>query len=83
MGVKRVVAASLPLSGCAMDTADGVGLSFFGLAILIVLPLLIWPPLKAWLERRDHHRRMSRAWREAPYGEKPKKPRGRRSSAGS
>lgn len=80
MGVKRVVAASLPLSGCALDAADGLGLSLFALAVVIVLPLLIWPPLKAWLERRDHHRRMSRAWREAPYGVKPKK-RARRSSA--
>jgi hypothetical protein len=82
VGVKRVVAASLPLSGCAMDPADGLGLSLFGLAILIVLPLLIYSPLRAYLERREYQRRMSRAWREAPYGEKPKK-RPRRSSAGS
>ena len=83
MGVKRIMAASLPLSGCAMDTADGIGLSLFGLAILIVLPLLLWPPLKAYMERRDHHRRMSRAWREAPYGMKPKKRPRRSPSAGS
>jgi hypothetical protein len=82
VGVKRIVAASLPLSGCAMDAADGIGLSLFGLAILIVLPLLIWSPLKAYLERRDHQRRMSRAWREAPSRMKPKR-RARRSSASS
>lgn len=82
MSVKRVVAASLPLSGCAMDTADGLGLGLFGLAVLIVLPVVIYPPLKAYLERRDHHRRMSRTWREAPYGVKPKK-RSKPSSGGS
>jgi len=86
VSVKWVVAASLPLSGCAMDSTDRLGLSLFALAVIIVLPLLIWPPLKVYLERRDHQRRMSRAWREAPYGVKPKpklKKRVRRSSAGS
>lgn len=73
MGVKRIVAASLPLSGCAMDSTDAWGLGLFGLAILIVLPIVVYPPLKEWLERRDHRRRMSREWREAPYGVKPKK----------
>jgi hypothetical protein len=65
-----------------MDAADGIGLSLFGLAVLIVLPLLIYSPLRAYMERREHQRRMSRAWREAPYGVKPKK-RARRSSASS
>ncbi len=64
MGVKRVIAASLPLSGCAMDAADGIGISLFALAILIVTPVLLYPPLKTWLDHRDHRRRMSRAWRE-------------------
>jgi len=65
-----------------MNPADGLGLSLFGMAILIVLPLLIYSPLRAHMERREHQRRMSRAWREAPYGEKPKK-RSRGSSASS
>ena len=71
MSVKRVVAASLPLSGCAMDQADTVGLGLFGLAVMIVLPVLLYPPTKAWLERRDHARRMSRAWREAQATGRP------------
>lgn len=82
MSVKRVIAASLPLSGCAMDTADTWGVGLFGLAVLIVLPLLIYPPLKSWLEHRAHRRRMSREWREAPYGVKPKR-RMRRSARSS
>ena len=82
MAVKRVIAASLPLAGCAMDAADTWGVGLFGLAVLIVLPILIYPPLKSWLEHREHRRRMSREWREAPYGVKPKK-RVRRSASRS
>jgi hypothetical protein len=47
-----------------MDAADGIGISLFALAVLIVTPVLLYPPLKAWLDQRDHRRRMSRAWRE-------------------
>lgn len=71
MAVKRIIVASLPLSGCAMDTADGIGIGLFGLAILVVLPVLLYPPLKTWIERRDHRRRMSRAWREAQATRRP------------
>ena len=65
MGVKNVVAASLPLTGCAMDQADAVGIGLFGLAVMIVLPVLLYRPMKTWLDRRNHTRRMSRAWRES------------------
>jgi hypothetical protein len=54
-----------------MDQADTVGLGLFGLAVMIVLPVLLYPPAKAWLERRDHARRMSRAWREAQATGRP------------
>jgi hypothetical protein len=64
-----------------MDTADEVGLMLIALAVLIVVPVLLYPPIKAWIDRRNHELRMSREWREAPQGMKPKTVSKRRSRA--
>lgn len=63
MGGKSVIAASLPLSGCALDTSDSPGISLLVIAVLLVAPFLIYPPLKVWLDQRELRRRMDRTLR--------------------